>query len=123
MNTDDKTNASRQARYRAKQAEKGFTRYTVWINHDDMQEGREHGSKGLKTFPVPKGKDELSWVIGSTYGQIDRRGMNSAKEETRQPERMPNYTPGRQARRMNQVSGNSESIPTIPNNQRNRNRA
>ena len=119
MSEKDPKNATRQARYRERQKEKGFVRYTVWINQEDLMAGLVHGKTARKTFPIPTGRHALSWIMGCHLGQDARagetaeaKGLTPAVSPEPVKQELRAFTPERALR--------SPNVRTIPTSTRNR---
>lgn len=64
MTSPDKTNATRQARFRQAKKDAGFVRYTLWLHPNDLSEGHAHARAKKPPHPIPPDRDPVSWIIG-----------------------------------------------------------
>lgn len=64
MSTADKTNATRQARFRQAKKDAGFVRYTLWLHPSDLLDGHTHSKANKQPLPVPPDRDPVSWILG-----------------------------------------------------------
>ena len=79
MTTNAKSNADRQAAFKARRLAEGWARTTVWVKTADFVTGRQAALSRDDPADMPDGVDRASWGLGYAEGARILRGWKNRR--------------------------------------------